>query len=62
MQNTKMLCLKQWLVITMAENPNIINLKTDQVNFYVELQDIWLKDVQIVMKEVVKEIVKEINK
>lgn len=48
--------LQSWIVKTLEDNPQIINKDSNIIRFYAELQDEFLKDAQIYLKEVARSI------
>jgi len=50
--------LRNWLSRTLVDYPNLLTKDTNPTKFYSELQDIWLKEVQTAMKEIIKEFTK----
>lgn len=47
--------LRNWLAKTLVDNPDLINKNTNPVMIYAQLQEIWLREVQIAFKNLIKD-------
>ena len=60
--NDNSILLKSWLYKVISENTEIITPENGVVGVYAELQEIFLQDIQLAMKDMAKEIMPLLKK
>jgi len=56
MKKDNSILLRNWLLRTLVDNPDLIHKGAIPTEMYLELQEIWLKEVQDAMKYIIKKL------